>query len=382
MRKAILYIGGFNLPDKNAAAQRVISNAKLFRQAGYEVVLIGLSSDITTVGKIFEFDGFSCLNLKYPRTIIQWYYYLFTIKWYKSFIKKLQPEVVIAYNHPGMALRALLNFNGQRGILTISDCTEWYEPDGNFLFKSIKGWDINQRMRYVHPKLDGIVVISNFLDNYYKEKGCKTLLLPPLVDLKEQKWNVQVTRNDDSIRLVYAGSTGRNKDRLDMIIMALEKICSNSNINLHFNVIGMSQEQYYNTYSRTIGTKVPSFVKFLGRLSHIEVIKLLRGSDFQIFIRENNLANTAGFPTKFAESISSGILVLTNHSSDLKEYLHDGINGYSLNISSLEELVDSLKRPLLLSFNEIQNKKENIDRRTFDYHNFIDVTKSFFDSIK
>ena len=41
-KKAILYIGGFELPDKNAAAQRVVANGKLFTELGYSVYYIGV----------------------------------------------------------------------------------------------------------------------------------------------------------------------------------------------------------------------------------------------------------------------------------------------------------------------------------------------------
>ena len=36
MNKSILYLGGFELPDKNAAAQRVMANAKLLREMGFD----------------------------------------------------------------------------------------------------------------------------------------------------------------------------------------------------------------------------------------------------------------------------------------------------------------------------------------------------------
>ena len=40
MNKNILYIGGFNLPDKDAAAQRVMANGLLFNKLGYKVYYI------------------------------------------------------------------------------------------------------------------------------------------------------------------------------------------------------------------------------------------------------------------------------------------------------------------------------------------------------
>ncbi len=53
----ILYVGGFELPDKNAAAHRVLSNGKIFRELGYNVVFIDVDkslqyeSDILTTKK-------------------------------------------------------------------------------------------------------------------------------------------------------------------------------------------------------------------------------------------------------------------------------------------------------------------------------------------
>ena len=40
-KKTILYLGGFLLPDKNAAAHRVVNNSKIFEALNYNVILIG-----------------------------------------------------------------------------------------------------------------------------------------------------------------------------------------------------------------------------------------------------------------------------------------------------------------------------------------------------
>ena len=166
-----------------------------------------------------------------------------------------------------------------------------------------------------------------------------------------------------------------------MIIRALEKLSIKESIEISFNVIGMTEDQYRITYQIAKDDPIPSYVCFLGRISHVEVIRQLKCSDFQIFLRENNLANTAGFPTKFAESISAGVMVLTNHSSDLKEYLFDGENGFTLNISNEQSLVESLRNPLTLSKKEIREKKMKIDKNTFDYRNYINKAKDFFQNI-
>ena len=38
-KETVLYIGGFQLPEKNAAALRVVANAKILRELGYRVVV-------------------------------------------------------------------------------------------------------------------------------------------------------------------------------------------------------------------------------------------------------------------------------------------------------------------------------------------------------
>ena len=97
----LLYLGGFDLPDNNAAAQRVISNAKVFRELGYEVKLMGLDNTPSAL----EYAGFQCVNLKYPVSFKEWWEYVFTLNWYKKEIDSFRPSIVVAYNHPAVALK-------------------------------------------------------------------------------------------------------------------------------------------------------------------------------------------------------------------------------------------------------------------------------------
>ena len=60
----ILYVGGFELPDKNAAAHRVLSNGKAIRELGYDVVFVDIDKtlrfdeDISTTYR--NIQGFDC----------------------------------------------------------------------------------------------------------------------------------------------------------------------------------------------------------------------------------------------------------------------------------------------------------------------------------
>ena len=369
----VLYLGGFDLPDKNAAAQRVIANAKAFRNLGWNVQLIGLDKQPSS----FTYEGFECINLKYPSSVKEWIDYLATIKNYIPFIKKTKPGMVIAYNHPAIALGKLVDYCKKRGIKTVSDCTEWYTAEGDIVQKTIKGWDTKKRMTDVHLRMDGIISISRYLNDYYTERGVKSLLLPPLVDIQEEKWKVrsEVTPTDEIV-LTYAGSPG-HKDALDRLVRLVEGLPED--IAVKFEIVGLNREQFLSAYHYE--AEPGSRVHFNGRLPHRDTLKLLSESDFQIFIREDNITTKAGFPTKFVESISAGVPVLTNLTSNIGDYLSEGENGFPLDVTSDETLKASLLRVLRQPREERNNLKKSIDRGTFDFRNYVQEIKQFIDNI-
>ena len=83
--KTIIYIGGFILPDKNAAAHRVVANAKIFRDLGYRVVLIGVSEQMKQ--GILEcppyLDDIYMYSIPYPQSSWEWAKYNFDITSFK-----------------------------------------------------------------------------------------------------------------------------------------------------------------------------------------------------------------------------------------------------------------------------------------------------------
>lgn len=375
--KRVLYIGGFDLPDRNAAAQRVVSNSKLLRDLGYEVVLVGLAKDVIDEQISFNYEGFTCFNLKYPHSFGDWLKYLCSIKRYRHFIDRISPTLVIAYNHPAVALKKLYSYNKNRGIKTISDCTEWYSAKGNL----IKALDTKYRMERVQCQIDGVIAISEYLYSYYSSKNCKVVQLPPLVDKQEKKWH-QPIANKDEIVITYAGSIGEaQKDSLSDIVSIIGRIREMHNVPLVFNVIGVSKEQYSEVLSKNGTVEQSDYVKFYGRVPHTMVLEVLSKSDYSIFVRHATLTNTAGFPTKFVEAISAGALVITNKSSNISDFLVDGVNGFILDFSSLTSLEESLLIPLMKSKSDIKKMREDMNTNLFDYRSYVPIVQPFLSSL-
>ncbi|MBQ9175033.1 MAG: glycosyltransferase [Bacteroidales bacterium] len=374
----ILYVGGFDLPCGNAAAQRVVANSKLFVSLGHEVRLCGLNKEQKVASAPFEYDGLWCKNYPYPSNSIALFKHLCVFYQKCEISESWCPDIIIAYNFPAIALYRLYRYAKKRNIKVVSDCTEWYQGRGNFFFNIIKNSDTSLRMKVVQKKLDGLIVISKYLQNYYHDHD-HVLLLPPLVDKMNPKWDIAKSNKSDSdkIKMLYAGNTSR-KDRLDLIVKALEAAISGDDRKIEFDIIGMDEDRFKLVYPDTI---IPSFVHFFGRIPHQEVLNMLSNHDYQVFVREKSRANMAGFPTKFVESISSGTLVLTNLTSDLSDYLHDGVNGFTLDFTSMDTLVSSLKTILSRPKSEIDHMRQTIDTEMFDYRRYSDQTSCFIDSL-
>ncbi|MCO5935984.1 glycosyltransferase [Mucilaginibacter sp. RB4R14] len=389
-QKQILYIGGFELPDKNAAAQRVIANGKAFRDLGYSVYYLCLDRAVSKITKLEDtkdvFEGFTYYRFKYPVNTIDWFLYMLSINDVKSIMNLLNNlKFIVAYNYPAFALLRLKYICEKNNIALVSDCTEWYVPQGNILFKIVKGADTFLRMRVVQRKLDGVIAISKYLYDYYAPRMKNVIQLPPMVDLASVKWAAIVLNDeDDAIKLVYAGSPGVGaKDRIDKIISTLSTIRVNIKNKLLLNVIGLTKEQYLNSFNKQLPINdIDEFVSFKGRLSHEDALMQVKRADYAIFIRDNNLVNTAGFPTKFVEAFSCGIPILANASSNITDYLKNGETGYVLDTTNTLLFCNSLLIPLSLNKFQISTMKNNIiKKRLFDYKNYLTPISSFLDSV-
>ncbi|CAI3260015.1 glycosyltransferase [Enterococcus cecorum] len=367
----ILYIGGFELPDKNAAAHRVLSNAKIFRELGKKVVFIGIdknmSRELDVLDTYRDVQGFDAYAVPYPNGSKSWVKHLTDISDYIKVCEKLgNVESVILYNFQAIAMRRLMSYCKKNGIKCCADITEWRSAKGeDFVYRVLKDSDTWYRMHILHKKLDGLIVISRYLEEYYQ--SCKNVVyIPVLVDCSESKWKNSYNKSTDMLKLVYAGNPGR-KDRLDKLIKALVKIKRNYVL----DVIGMTTEQYLEYYPEdTQLLNDCSWIIFHGRLSHLETLEYVKKANYSCFLREDDRVSKAGFPTKFVEAITSGTPVLTNKTSNICDYVNKNKNGV------LVENIDESEVDVCL--NELPYEMET-ETDLFDYLGYQSAMKQFLE---
>lgn len=395
----VIITGAFRFPDKDAAAQRVLGLAKGLRNANINTVFCGWETaprieDLTDKGiyKFADFEYYSQaeLDLKSSSIFQKIYRSVFrgskTTKWIQKYSESNTIQTIIVYNSNSYFLYKLYRFSKKKNIRLVCDCTEWYEgshlPGGKY---GIVNLDNNIRIKIIYPLIKNVIVISSYLERYLQNKGCNTLKIPPLVDFDDSKWVYthpnDIVNIDNKLKIIYAGDPGR-KDLLRTIFSALEYINKDS-IRIDFNILGVDNTLLKNSYFSDF-KEFPSYIKCLGRVSQEKVPEYYHQCDFSILIREDKRYAHAGFPTKLVESLSSGIPIITNCTSDIPRYVSSEVNGFLLKNTSVNELIQCFKKVLSLSEIELKQMKKNAKRsaiENFDYHLFSDELKIFFNKL-
>ena len=374
-KNTIIYIGGFELPDKNAAAHRVVNNAKILKELGYNVVFFGV--DKSLINNEFHKEKnneFISIASKYPTSIKELIASQFSFKRTKGMIESFENVVaVIAYNMHARPLKCLIKYCKKNNIKVVSDLTEWYQNDFSFHpIRFAKFVDTFKSMRMFQKKVDGQIVISSYLERYYSKKVSNITRIPPLIDINDPIWHQNRDSLSKCVTFVYAGTIGDRdqKDQLKLVIDCFSKISKNNEFRLF--IIGVDKEGFLKKYSFELNDER---IIFLGRLNHGLCVSYLLNCDYSIFFRPNSRKNNAGFPTKYVESITTGTPVITNNISDIKDY-SPPTGSVILDNYSEENIYNTILDKICLG----KINKQEINP-IFDYHNYVSKLKAFLDKL-
>jgi hypothetical protein len=215
-------------------------------------------------------------------------------------------EAIIYYGSPTLSLfiSKLLKYCKQNEIKVISDCVDWLTPrTANPIFNVIKWADNTFQKTYLNRRTDGLIVISKYLNNYYKSFDKKTLIVPPLA---EKIYANQSYLNMNEKIITYAGIPFRKgekisnveslKDRIDITIELLSDV-KDKGTRFIFNIYGFSKEEYIFAvpWQKEIVEKLDKSIVFHGSKSNEIVMKEISKSDFTILIREYMLWNSSNY---------------------------------------------------------------------------------------
>jgi glycosyltransferase involved in cell wall biosynthesis len=281
------------------------------------------------------------------------------------------PAAVIQYSGYTPYLTRLKRVCRSRGIPLLFDAVEWYTADSTLQFMmSPYLWNIEYAMRTLIPSLDGVITISSYLTNYYTRAGVPVTQIPPSLDTKEIRPQLLASNRRQPLRLAYCGSAS-----YDLLNTAIHAVCEldPDGHKIVLDIAGPTRGEVLKTLALPAHSHLPPSVNFLGRVPHETALETIRSADFQMFLRETNRATTAGFPTKFVESMAVGTPVITTMTSDLAEVLTDGENGLICPSPRPQDVVATLRRAVECSTADLaamRSRSRQIAERHYDYRQY------------
>ena len=388
----IAYVGHMLFPWGQAASRRVYGNAMSLVNSGRNVIVASGSdgpSSITCLeqhenGKKLSHIGLGISPSHANSPIKKTVQLLFsstarTMQWLNS--QPVKPSHVVLYGGYTPFLIRLLPWCHHKKIPLIADVVEWNDPGqlpGGVC--GLTNMNYNVAMKYLYPKCDGIISISSYLTDYYQNRGCPVVQVPPTIDSSEMKPTKVDGAASGKLKLIYAGSPGK-KDLLKPIIEGIHIADPREEL-IELTVLGPSAEEVADLCPSKLGDS--NSIKVIGRVSQDEVATYLQSSEFSVLLRPNERYANAGFPTKFVESMSNGVPVIANCTSDIGSFLNDGVNGFICRDHSAEAFAHALLRAIVLNRDErykMASAAYETARDSFDYRSYSSQMSSLFKEV-
>ncbi len=360
-------------PQEDAGAIRQHAMARILKDLGYEVTVVGYGKYTGKVQK--EYDGIKYISLK-PKSqnkIIRIIYRLLFGLRAMQYIKKnvSEPSVILLVDTLPYAWKIIERYAVKQKSTLIHDSVEWYSPEEYENGEKNIEYRLKEKTNtQIINKNWNVIAISSFLQNHFEKLVNRVERIPVIMDTDSIEYRIEPEIDSQKVSFVYVGAPGR-KDYLKEMAEGFSLLSEEIEDSWDFHIIGVTKEQLKtkcqisdNTLN-SIGEKL--FIH--GRLPHEQAIEWVRKADYTLLLRDADLRYAkAGFPTKIVESLSCGTPPICNLSSDLGMYLKDGENAFISNGHRPEDLKKALVKAIECSVE--QKRKMRISARKTAEENF------------
>ena len=222
-----------------------------------------------------------------------------------------------------------------------------------------------------------------FLRDYYRSRGGRSILVLPSLDLDDSKWTIQdcpgPTAPPKPLRILFSGTPAR--DRQDMILRSIQKV-RKQGPQVVMEYLGSSRaniETLPGVGSALIDS-LGDAVRFHGRVPDNQVLQIASSASFGIIMRDDVCWSRACFPSKVPEFLAVNVPMICNLTSDLSRYLRDKHNAIISAEASVPALCEAIERAALLGEDHFRELKKNagLSARQFQGSNYAQTYRELF----
>lgn len=384
--KAIFVIS-HSFPYGEAFSSRTRNLIKLFCKCGYHVHVIALKSKGQDESPELLGYDYSVTYVNDPKNILTLSGigtanpYLTAVN---DYLRSNKVDLIVSDSMVFVADQLKKVANRIKIPYIIEQC-EWYDSS-TFKFGKMNPY-YREHIRTIERKnknIDGIIAISRLFEQHYSFMGVPVLRIPTILDVQNLEFRSE-PNNKIEYHVVFAGSLGKGKEKMEPIFRALPKVNKHEK-KIIFDIYGTDTRGLLANIdgNNDLWEDVQPFVNIHGYIPQNEVENVVREADFTIFIRPVRRSSNAGFPTKFAESMAVGTPVITNNTGDIGLYLEDGKNGFLLGNGSESEIVqvfESITSCNPSEYSEMRKNARATAEKYFDFSGYVESMKSFLSKI-
>lgn len=372
----VILLGEFPFPTGSAASNNLRGHCLAIRQAGFSVGVLpnqaaGNTRDIQPDGTyLFRGVQYWPLEHRKPQSLAR--------KIFSRFAGRLDPQIEWLQGRDLSGVKGLIAYTGcqatvpflsrlrklcrYQGIKLLSFVVEWHRPmDYEGPFGILDAMDGEIQRRWVNRRIDCTLCISKYLQRYYEQRGGRSVLIPPLLDLADPAWR----RSDPDrsiatwrpLRLLFSGAYKR--DRQDIILHAIQRLRKRG-CPVSVEYLGASRNDIMGLpgVSRQLVEDLGEGVVFHGHVPAELVYEIASSASFGILLRERARWSEACFPSKVPEFFALGVPLLCNLTGDLGDCLKDGHNGIVVPAVNVEAFCHAVEKALALNQEQYGNMRE------------------------
>ena len=383
-RKIFFIVTWNNYPEGDAGAVRQHAFAQNLKDIGYRPIIIGMGKETGFNKRLYDRVEYYSLRFKnqniISRILGRVLFFINVKKILRQYSKQKIAGILIVSGDKN-TFKGIEKYATKNNISLYHDSVEWYSESEFKLGAKDPAYKHNNAIntRYINGNYK-VFAISSYLTKYFNSKNIKAIRVPVIMDVKRSSRKQK--KESSLIRFLYAGHMG-SKDRIETFIKAVEALSTEEQEKIQFDIVGTTYEQYKAMYGSIDSQVLDKSIYFRGRISREEVMDYLSEADFTILLRPANERYTkAGFPTKVVESLSMGVPVVCNLTSDLGMYLINGENSVLVKEPSTEECKKAIQKICsmdIIALQKMQKAAYQTAIDNFDRANYLDEFRKFLE---
>lgn len=380
----------FQFPEGAAATNRVYTYARGFAESNVNVHVICFGNDYVEKSQgiadgIPYYYPFKQRERSPSFAVRQWKKIRKLTNTYKlvqEINRKDKVDVIISYSNL-FSTNAYAWFLAKRfKAKLIAEINEY--PMRYFRSSPFKKMQGALKCRLEAAMSDGIVCISPFLVNFYRQKGIrdrKLFLLPSTVIASRfQKTGEKPVAQP---YIGYFGGLSFERDNVDLLIKAFAAV-SNRHPQVRLVVGGIGSDGDRAKIRQLIKElNIDEQATLLNLLPRQEITKYITHANLLVMVRRKDVLSQASFPSKLSEFLATANPVVAVKVGEVPSYLTDNENAFLVEPEDMTALADKLDF-VLTNYEHAQRvgqKGHELTTSVFSYHYQVQRLMGFIESL-